>query len=256
MPGLGIFDFERWEIVVSKETDARSSISPREISFEAKEAIKNYFYDSEMTVRDFLMMNPRIERKFNHFTFHPFPEEKQFLSDGSSLVEFRVPVTGEFLRLLAPKTGGGIPIGPVACPLCGQPWPEDKEIPEGVVPVPIESEDLPRYTGLIIDARRTELKPCLFLKVLNEDGKEVYGPAFVDADEVISKGLVQYTRSLRAAYDSERVGNFPLLINAVKSAGRNKSDIIISNYDGKRIHNSSHYLKLLKRCRVVVVLPE
>jgi len=243
-------------VVISRAGKVEALISSQDIPFEGKEILKDYFYDSEITIRDFLMANPRVERKFNYFRPRLSSEEKQLLSDGTSVVEFRIPLLGEFLRLVAPKTGGGLPLGGVCCPLCGQPWPENKEIPEGVTLVPKEDNTLPRYTGIIIDARRINLNPCLFLKVLDEENKEVYGPGFVDEDELVNNGIVQYTYSLKSAYDNERAGNLPLVINPLRSSGKNRSDIIISSLDAKRLHSSAHNLKLLNRCRVVVVLPK
>ncbi len=242
--GANFVDFERWEIVVSGELHLEA-LSAKEISFSAKEALKDCFYNSEMTLRDFLMSNPRIERKFNQLKLNSFPKERGLLSDGTTLMEFRTPITGELLNLLAPPTGGGVPLGRIACPLCGQPWPEGKEFPEGIVPIPLESEELPKYSGVIIDARRIDLKPSLFPRVLDEEGREVYGPSFVDQEEMVKSGIVQYTLSLNSPELRDRVGDSFILISPLRTEGKYKCDVVISSQDARRIHSSPQGLVIL-----------
>lgn len=254
--GSNFIDFGKWEIIISQKSPSDAVISSKDISLLAKEILKDCFYNSDWTVRDFLMANPKIERKFNFLNFTPISQEKSHLSDGTSLIDFRVPIKGLLLSLLVPKTGGGLPLGPIACPFCGQPWPEGKEIPEGITPAPMELEGATKYTGVIIDARNLELKPCLFPKVLDEGGREVYGPSFVDREELIEDGIVQYSSSLSSAYAGERVGNSPLLIPGLRVWGKNKTDIVISNQDAKRLHSSSFGLKALRRCRVIILIGE
>jgi|UniRef100_A0A7C3Z2H3 hypothetical protein len=254
--GANFIDFEKWEIVISQESATDALITPTDLSLLAKEMLKDCFYNSNWTVRDFLMANPKIERRFNFLSLTPSSQERVHLSDGTSFVDFRIPIRGALYSLLAPKTGGGLPLSPIACPLCGQPWPEGKEIPEGIVPIPIESEETPKYTGVIIDARRLDLKPSLFPQVLDEEGREVYGPSFVDRDELIQQGMVQYLNSLSAAYASDRAGNSPALITPLRVSGKNRCDIVISSSDAKRLHSSSQTLKALRRCRVIIVRSE
>ncbi|MEO0098000.1 MAG: hypothetical protein ABIK99_02560 [candidate division WOR-3 bacterium] len=249
-------DFGTWEIVISQETKTETPISTKDITLLAKEVLKDCFYDSEQTVRDLLISNPKVERRFNFLNLIPSSSERGQLSDGTKIIDFRIPIKGNILSLLAPKTGGGIPLGPIACPICGQPWPEGKEIPEGITPVLLEEVGAPKYTGVIIDARNLELKPCLFLRILDEEGREVYGPSFVEREELIEKGMVEYQKSINLAYGSERAGNAPIFIPALRVTGKHRCNLVISNSDARKLHSSSLGLKALRRCRVIILVGE
>ncbi|MCX8014726.1 MAG: hypothetical protein N2748_01785, partial [candidate division WOR-3 bacterium] len=127
-------------------------------------------------------------------------------------------------------------------------------VPEGVRLIPLETEFTPKYTGILIDARDINLKPCLFPKVLTEQGEEIYGLSFATAEYVTKFGLVSYVTSFDEAFQSERVGINPLRITALKTSGPNKTDIIISQSDAKAMHNSQHNLSLLEKCQVVILI--
>jgi TolB-like protein len=48
------------------------------------------------------------------------------------------------------------------------------------------------YTGLIIDARGTGLKPAMFPQIEDEDGNLIYGPEMVDKQTVKEQGMASY----------------------------------------------------------------
>ncbi len=48
------------------------------------------------------------------------------------------------------------------------------------------------YTGLIIDARGTGLRPAMFPQIEDEDGNLIYGPEMVDKQTVKEKGMASY----------------------------------------------------------------
>ncbi len=48
------------------------------------------------------------------------------------------------------------------------------------------------YTGLIIDARGTGLKPAMFPQIEDEDGNIIYGPEMVDKQTVKEEGMASY----------------------------------------------------------------
>ena len=55
------------------------------------------------------------------------------------------------------------------------------------------------YTGLIFDAGNSSFTPSASPKILDEDGREVYGSAYVDKGWVEKQGIVGYAKSLEEA---------------------------------------------------------
>lgn len=249
-------DFNRW--VVKLQNVERSSADAEEIdiSQQIRDLVRNLNFDGDFTVGEYLTMNPKVSRRFERNPILARPVDTKFLSDGSVSAEYEVPITGSILKTLLPKTGGGIPLAPLCCPVCKRPWPEDMEIPEGVSLIPEEKEPVTNYTGIIIDAQGLKLTPALFPKILNEDGKEAYGVSFVSDNYAQELGLVSYVRSMAEAYRNERAGLNPLRIDALRVSGRLNSEIVITNNDAVRMHQSERNLRLLEHCQVVVVIGE
>ncbi len=249
-------NFTRWVIKVQNVEQASAEVGNVDISPRAKELVRKLNFDADFTVSEYLMMNPRVARRFDRNALLTRPIDTKFLSDGSVSAEYEVSITGTMLKTLMPKTGGGIPLAPLCCPVCKRPWPENQEIPEGVTLIPEEREPTTNYTGIIIDAQGLKLNPALFPKIINEDGKEVYGLSFIGENYAQENGLVSYVRNTSEAYRNERAGFNPLRIDALRAAGRLNSDIVITNNDATRMHQSQRNLNLLEHCQVVVVTGE
>ena len=249
-------DFNRWAIKLKNIEQPGTEVGNIDISSRVIELIRKLNFDGDFTVGDYLSMNPRTSRRFDRIPMLARPVDTKFLSDGSVSAEYELSITGTILKTLMPKTGGGIPLAPLCCPVCKRPWPDNLEIPEGVTLIPEETEPTTSYTGIIIDAQGLKLKPALFPKILNEEGKEVYGLSFVSDNYVQESGLVSYVRNLSEAYQNTRAGLNPLRIDVLRTNGRLNSDIIITNYDAERMHQSQRNLKLLEHCQVVVLTGE
>jgi len=249
-------DYNRWIITIRNVEQTNAATENVELLPKVRDVIRNLAFDGDFTVGEYLAMNPKVARRFERNPILAKPVDTKFLSDGSVSAEYEIPITGPILSTLLPKTGGGIPLAPLCCPVCKRPWPENLEIPEGVTLIPQETEPTTKYTGIIIDARGLKLTPALFPRILNEDGKEVYGLGFVAQNYAQELGLVSYVQNLSEAYRNERSGINPLRIDALRTAGRLNSDIIIANSDAVRMHESQQNLKLLERCRVIVIMGE
>jgi hypothetical protein len=246
-------DFNNWTVKIeSKDTNG----SPTQIADQAKVLIKNALFDANRTIEDYLAANGRMSKQFSRTNLSIKQSDYRYLSDGSTIYIYEIPITGQLLKMLVPGTGGGIPIATLCCPTCHQLWPENMPIPDGVKLIPVENELTPEYTGVLIDARDITLNPALFLKVFTEEGKEAYGLSFADSIYVVNEGLVSYVHSLDQAFSNERLGFNPLRITALKSSGLNKTDIIISDASAKMMHSSQQNLKNLEQCKVVILLSE
>lgn len=207
-------------------------------------------YDRDLSVADFLAGHPREAAKLERMTLDARRGDLRYLSDGSVSVEYSFPLTGPVLAQLLPKTGGGKLLGRLACPCCGQPWPEGKEVPAGLKLVPYDNGSAPAYTGILIDCRGLGFKPALFPRVVNEHDQEVYGPGFVREKELAVQGMVGYYHSRVEAVAAERIGASPLVVRAIGVAGTNSCDPVVSAYDAARIHGSKSNIELLAQCKV------
>jgi len=92
------------------------------------------------------------------------------------------------------------------------------------------------------------------LKIVDEDGNEVYGSSYVSRDYAINQGMAGYAKDITAAQTNDRVTNNPLTVKGVRTADTGDSDIIISNADAARIKGAAENLEFLQKCRVMVVL--
>lgn len=110
------------------------------------------------------------------------------------------------------------------------------------------------YTGLVVDARNISVNPSIALRLLDEDGKEVYGAKFASREFAVQKGMSGYLKDINSAKKNSRVGNHPLSVKGLRTTGPGNSDIIISNADASILRSSSEHLAFLKKCKVIIVL--
>jgi hypothetical protein len=152
----------------------------------------------------------------------------RYLSDGAVEVTVEVPITGPLTQTILPPTS----FGTQAVPKAGNPV----------------------YTGIVFDSRGLNLRPAMAPKVLDEDGREVYGSAFVSQEWATKYGIVGYVKDLDAAKQNDRVAANPLVVKAVKTTGAGSNDIVIGNADAQGLRDMSKNLSFLEQCRVLVVV--
>ena len=111
------------------------------------------------------------------------------------------------------------------------------------------------YTGLIFDAQTLTFTPSASVKILDEDGREVYGSAYVSKDWAEKQGIVSYVKDLAQAKANQRVAGNPLVIKAIKVTGPNNKDLVISNDDARRIRDLAKHLNFLDAAKVVIIVP-
>lgn len=110
------------------------------------------------------------------------------------------------------------------------------------------------YTGLVVDCRDISLRPALSPKILDENGQEVYGSAYVSKDFAVQQGMMGYLKDISKAKGNVRVGENPFIVKAINVDGANKTDIVISNEDALKIKELSQNLSFLRECRVISVI--
>jgi len=78
------------------------------------------------------------------------------------------------------------------------------------------------YTGLIVDARGTKVRPSAFLNLHDDQGKLIYGVEHVDPVVMASAGMnAAFVKSMDEAKAAEGVKGAPLVIKAARAAGKN-----------------------------------
>lgn len=200
------------------------------------EVVKGIRVDSATLVENFVVSSDVIKTEVSGFVQGAQILKKQVNPDGSVEVLVGVKLQGDLLNTMIPKqTGGGVPV-PAA--------------PQAPAPAQVGTA----YTGLIVDARGTGVRPAMVPKIRNEEGREVYGSSFVNRQYAVEQGMVGYLKDPVAAQANPRVTDRPLLVKAIKTDGPNKTDLVISNTDAQTLHGMKEHLSFLEKARVMVVL--
>jgi K+-transporting ATPase c subunit len=110
-------------------------------------------------------------------------------------------------------------------------------------------------TGLIIDAQNLSFTPSAAPKIMDEEGREVYGSAYVDKEWLEKQGIVGYAKSLSEAKANSRVSGNPFVVKAIRVAGANNRDLILSYEDARKIRELSQNLNFLDQAKVIIIVP-
>lgn len=113
------------------------------------------------------------------------------------------------------------------------------------------------YTGLIIDARGTDLRPAMSPRILDTRGRVIYSADHVDRDYAVKIGIVGYDRDLARAAVSDRLGGKrarPMIVDAEETTGLYGGDVVISNDNGLRLRLADAESGFLADCRVTFVV--
>ncbi len=195
------------------------------------EAVKGVRVDSTTTVENFMVASDVIKTEVSGFIQGATIMDKKYMSDGSVEVTVGMKLTGALADTLLPKG-----ITPPVPPAGGS-------ATSGQV-----------YTGLIVDARGLGVRPAMAPKILNEDGKEVYGSAWINRDWAVREGMVGYLKDPAAAQANPRVTDKPLMVKALKASGDGRVDMVISNADAANLQSATQNLSMLEKCRVIVLV--
>jgi hypothetical protein len=133
------------------------------------------------------------------------------------------------------------------------------------------------YTGLVIDARKTNASPAVFPQIQDTAGNQVYTAQAVNKDDLQKRGMASYAvvsrdasisrlfpqaMIIQATYLPEgsaqppkrRQGYKPLTVQATDASGAIKANLIVSKEDAEKIKVIAAKTGALKECRVVVVV--
>ncbi len=195
------------------------------------EAVKGVRVDSSTTVENFVVTSDIIKTQVNGIIQGAMIMDKKYMSDGSVEVTVGMKLTGALADALLPKAAAGAPAAAPASAGTGL-----------------------LYTGLIVDARGLGLRPAMAPRILNEEGKEVYGSANINRDWAVREGMVGYLKDPEAAKANPRVTDKPLMVKAIRVSGDGRVDAVISNSDAAVLQSASQNLSMLEKCRVIILV--
>jgi hypothetical protein len=203
------------------------------------EAVKGVRVDSTTTVENFIVTSDVIRTQVNGIIQGATIMDKKYMSDGSVEVTVGMKLTGALAEALLPKTPPASMPGAAATP-------------GSLPPAGVATGQL--YTGLIVDARGLGVRPAMAPKIFNEEGKEVYGSAYINRDWAVREGMVGYLKDPAAAQANPRVTDKPLLVKAMKVTGEGRVDTVISNADAAALQSAAENLSMLEKCRVIILV--
>jgi hypothetical protein len=156
-----------------------------------------------------------------------------YLEDGSVKATVAFRLNGPFADLVLPKNI--VVIEPVL-------QPERAE----------KKSDAP--TGLVVDCGGFPVEPAMAPLIVDEEGRVVYGSPYASRDYAVERGMVSYAKGFAAVQKNHRVAPRPLIVKGIRTTKTGPCDIVISNADAARIRGSASNLRVMQRCRVVIVL--
>ncbi len=210
------------------------------------EATKGVRINSTTLVKNFAITSDIIMSQVEGMVKGAQIVHQEYMSDGTVEVIMQISLMGGFAQLILPREIKQVEsIKPVP-PVHKEPIVE----PSAPAPKPVSEV----FTGMVIDARGINARPAMAPKILNENGEEVYGSAYVSREFAVQQGMSGYAKDLTAAQSNPRVTNSPLTVKGLRTEGHGRSDIVISNTDASRLRSTSEHLSFLKKCRVMIVV--
>lgn len=219
------------------------------------EAAKSVRVDSLTELRDLMRQDEAFKAKVDALIYKSRIEEREFsYSQKTVRVVIRMPLRGDLIRAILPyykvrkiETVGSIPS--VQAATNGQaamPAPADSN------PVSPEQKSAAVQSGVIIDAKGIQPGPALLPRILDETGREIYGPLQVDLETAARVGFAGYFRCTGCPRAENRVESKPIIVKAIRTEGPGRSNILISNMDAERLRAANSVSHFLDKAKVVI----
>ena len=109
-----------------------------------------------------------------------------------------------------------------------------------------------RTSGIVVDARNIYHVPAMVPKIFNENDKLIYGPRHYTRSRSVNRGPMGYAHTMDDGNVRRRVGNNPMVVEAVTSD--DTVNLTISNIDADRIRDAEKKFGGLTNCKVLVLL--
>ncbi len=209
--------------------------------------------DGGATVGDSVANNEAVLSALKEMVGKAEMVHQEFTTDGSVKVTIQMSMNGGFSQLVLPKVIKQIEsVRPISTSSSTSPGKQSESETNGVSTVN-DTKSGP-YTGMIVDVRGLSVTPCLAPRVCDENGQEVFGPAYASREFAVQNGMTGYVSDMNAATRSPRVADRPLILKGLRAGGIDGTDIIVSNTDAARLRSDFENLAFLRQCRVVIVM--
>jgi len=179
--------------------------------------------EAETTVRNFEVSSDVVKTKISGLIQGARIVSEQQMPDGSYQVTMQVSLFG------ANSVAAAI---------------QEKMQPVRIVPIPAPSAayqapaTMPLYTGVVVDARGLGLERVMSPRVYDESGRIVYGNMYLNSDNVVRYGMVDYAGNpdlvTAATAGNSRAGNNPIIVKAISLKDFN-ANMVISQADADMI---------------------
>ncbi|WP_035251158.1 hypothetical protein [Desulfocurvus vexinensis] len=116
------------------------------------------------------------------------------------------------------------------------------------------AEPMAPYTGLVVDARGLGARPALVPRLVDGQGRELYGPGSVSRELAVGSGLAVYVRDPGTAVAHSRVAGNPLVLRARAASGPGRTDLVLPDEAAEGLLALPEAARLLAQARVLLVL--
>ncbi len=217
------------------------------------ETTKGLQLNSTTLVKDSVAQSDVIKTKVSGLIKGAQIMDKESISDGTVEVTVQMSLHGGFAKVILPSDESTTPtqkpskgvFETAKKPSWASSSKPEKETSETQSPI---------YTGLIIDARGLNAKPAMAPKIVDKEGREVYGSSFVSRKFATQQGMSGYSKQLETAKTNDRVADNPLVVKGLNTQGPGRCNIVISNVDASMLRSASENLSFLKECKVMIVV--
>lgn len=201
----------------------------------ALEIIKGINLTSTTTVENYMVQNDQVRTSVSGYIQTFKESEPKYMSDKTIEITVTVPLDNKLASQILP--------------------PDVKPLPQAVHSVSNSSVNPSvNYSGLIIDARGLGVIPAVAPKVFDQEGKEIYGMAYVSREFAVKWGMAGYAKTPEQAQGmKDRLGEAPGYIKAVETKYGN-IDLVLANNDARQIEKAAKSSKFFSDCRVVIIV--
>ena len=192
---------------------------------------KGAYITSETTVEGLITTGDIIQSSVEGLVRNYVPVDTSYWDDGTIEVTLEFYMDGGFLDAVLPRQMGSSSPPSYSMPSSGT-----------------------AYTGLIIDARGLGVRPALAPKIIDTNGREIYGSSMVSREFAIQQGMVGYAKDPDKARMNDRVAPSPYYVKGVRASGSNKTDIVISDQNAAELLGVASNMNFLRKCQVMILV--
>jgi hypothetical protein len=210
------------------------------------QAVFSVRMESLRTVGDIAQDNEVVTTEIRKMVLQAPLTKQEFLSDGTVRATLALELQGGFSQLVLPQD-----IRQIDTILAVS--EEKPKEPETSLPKAGPAGEA-AFSGLLVDARGLEIRPSLVFRIMDENGQEVYGPAFVSREHAVQKSMARFVTDPDTARRRAQTLMRPLLVKGLRKTGPASTDIVISDADAARLQESSEHIAFLRKCQVLIVV--